>query len=195
MKIMDSTGDWDDLQFPEFQTPRLGLRNLRAGDEEFLARLDSDMAVMQYIHSGPLTPEAALKYARVQVDTAPYRRNWGKWMVVLCDRETSVGWVELAKLSQPRRDDLAIGYEFAPEHWGHGYATEAAGCVLEYAFTELELDRLAAIARPENAASLRVLEKLGFRRVGKRRDEGGKMCGEYRVSVGEWRTRPLKRAG
>jgi [ribosomal protein S5]-alanine N-acetyltransferase len=195
MKIMDPIADWDDCPFPEFQTPRLELRNLRAGDEEFLARLDSDMAVMQYIHSGPLSPESALKYARVQVDTAPYRRNWGKWMVVLRDHGTSVGWVELAKLSQPRRDDLAIGYEFGPEHWGRGYATEAARCVLDYAFTELEVDRLAAIARPENAASLRVLEKLGFRRVGHRRDEGGKMCGEYRVTVEEWRRRPLKRAG
>jgi [ribosomal protein S5]-alanine N-acetyltransferase len=195
MKIMHPAGDWDDPPFPEFQTARLELRNLRAGDEEFLARLDSDMAVMQYIHSGALTPEAAMKYARVQVDTAPYRRNWGKWMVVLRDHEISVGWVELAKLSQPRRDDLAIGYEFAPEHWGRGYATEAAGCVLEYAFTELEVDRLAAIARPENAGSLRVLEKLGFRRVGHRRDEGGKLCGEYRVSVEEWRSSPRRRAG
>jgi len=100
--------------------------------------------------------------------------------------------VELAKLSGRDRDDLQIGYEYAPSHWGRGYATEAAGRVLEYAFEVVKLDRLAAIARPANVASVRVLEKLGFRSVGCRQDDGLVWCTEYRLTSEDWR---LNRAG
>ena len=110
-----------------------------------------------------------------------------KWMVILPDVETKVGWVELSKLSGPDRDDLQLGYPFSTEQWGHEYATESARRVLKYAFDVLHLDRLAAIARPANLASLRVLAKLGFRKVGERTDEGVELCGEYPLTLEEWR--------
>ena len=154
-----------------------------------LARLDADPAVMQHIHTGPLTYQEAFGYARLQVDGAEFRWRWGKWLVVARDGAVAAGWVELCKLGGLHRDDLQVGYEFAPEHWGRGYATEAAARVLEYAFMELEMDRVAAIARPANGASLRVLEKLGFREAGRRRDGGLVWCNEYRLTLEDWRQR------
>jgi RimJ/RimL family protein N-acetyltransferase len=172
--------------FPEFATLRLGLRKLRAGDEDFLARMDSDPAVMRHIHSGPLSYQEALAYARSQIELAQYRRHWGKWVIAVRESGVCAGWVELSKLSGPCRDDLQVGYELAPEHWGVGYATEAIARVLEYAFRDLELDRLKAIVRPENFRSLRVLKKLGFRKVGQRRDSGGHLCAEYCLNADRW---------
>jgi ribosomal-protein-alanine N-acetyltransferase len=63
-----------------------------------------------------------------------------------------------------------LGYEIAPSHWGHGYATEAARAVLAFGFNDLELHRIQAFCLAENAASARVLEKLGMQREGRLRE-------------------------
>ena len=177
----------EEPRLPEFETARLRLRGLRPGDEEFLASLDSDPAVMNHIHEGPISYDKALHYARMQVGAAAFPRHWGKWLVESREGRTALGWVEMGKLSGPDRDDLQVGYEFAPAHWGRGHATEAVSRVLEYAFDEVGLDRVAAIARPDNTASARVLHKLGFRQVGRRRDDGAVWCNEYRLTAQEWR--------
>lgn len=163
-----------------FKTERLRLRRLRSGDEEFLAALDSDPLVMQYIHSGPFSFPRALRHAELEIKTADAYRYMGKWIAELHDG-ASIGWVQLFKFSSAQRDDIAMGYEFSSAYWGQGYATEANRRMLEYAFGTLKLDRVLAMARPENLRSLRVLEKLGFRNIGLRHDEGGNLCNLYRV--------------
>lgn len=55
-----------------------------------------------------------------------------------------------------------LGYEIAPDYWGHGYATEAAQAMLDMAFNELRLERVYASCVAENTASAHVLEKLGL---------------------------------
>jgi Acetyltransferase (GNAT) domain len=97
--------------FPEFATPRLESRKLRASDEDFLARMDSDPAVMRHIHSGPLSYQEALAYARFQIELAQYRRHWGKLVIAVRESGLCAGWVELSTLSGPCRDDLQVGYE------------------------------------------------------------------------------------
>ena len=172
-----------------FETPRLRLRTLEPGDEEFLAALDSDPEVMHYIHSGAIPAEVAKNWAKLQVETAPHRWHLTKWMVELrnCDR-SRIGWIELSKfrgvfdpLESRMSDDVSLGYEFAPKYWLQGFAAEAARPVLAYAFQTLELDRLVAFVRPDNLRSVRLLEKLGFREHARRgfRDEGGHECRLY----------------
>ena len=63
-----------------------------------------------------------------------------------------------------------IGYELAPDEWGHGYATEAACAIVAFGFQELRLHRLWATCIAENAASARVMEKVGMRREGQLRE-------------------------
>lgn len=63
--------------------------------------------------------------------------------------------------------EVEIGWWLAPEHWGRGLATEAAGAVVDFAFRETGLHRVLAIARPENRASTRIMEKLGMRLSGR----------------------------
>ena len=173
-------------KMPVLESERLIIRPLEAGDEDFLARLDSNAAVMEHIHTGALSPSDAMKFATMQVEAAAFRRRFGKWMAVIRDTGERAGWVELGKLGGPKRDDVQAGYEFAPAHWRRGYATEALRCVMRYAFDELGLDRLAAIARNENAASVRVLRKCGFLLNGRRRDDGSVWCGLYFVTQDEW---------
>jgi len=63
-----------------------------------------------------------------------------------------------------------IGYELAPEHWGRGYATEAARAILAFGLKELKLHRVWAHCITDNVASANVLEKLGMRIEGRQRE-------------------------
>jgi ribosomal-protein-alanine N-acetyltransferase len=61
--------------------------------------------------------------------------------------------------------DVEVGYYLARKAWGKGYATELSRAFLRYAFEDLGLDRVVAVVRPGNAASKRVLAKVGLRHV------------------------------
>ena len=63
-----------------------------------------------------------------------------------------------------------LGYAIAAEQWGHGYATDAARTLTTFAFTQLGLHRVSAAIGPENAASIAMVENLGFTREGVLRD-------------------------
>ena len=182
---------------PVFHTLRLRLRVIGPRDEDFLARLDSNPAVMQYIHSGPLSSRAAARYARVQVELAPHRWHLHKWIVELRDESprASVGWIELSKFRgrfDPDEDDLSddvnLGYQFDPAYWGRGFAAESAGPVLRYAFERLELRRLVAYTQRDNARSVRVLEKLGFQQHSRTnyKDDGGNECRLFVLTASQW---------
>ena len=67
-------------------------------------------------------------------------------------------WRHLATLA-----GLEVGWVIAPEHWGNGYASEAGGEALRQAFATLGIDHVISLIRPDNAASIRVAEKLGGR--------------------------------
>jgi len=82
--------------------------------------------------------------------------------------------------------EIEIGYGISGEYRNNGYATEAAKSVLQFAFDNIGLDALVAIVKPENIASRRVIEKLGFTHRGIRTvpDENGMECefNYYRLS-------------
>ncbi len=74
---------------------------------------------------------------------------------------------------KPGKDwEADIGYELNPEHWGCGYATEAAQALVNFGFRKMGLDRISSWCIADNTASTRVLERLGFRQEGRlRRNE------------------------
>jgi [ribosomal protein S5]-alanine N-acetyltransferase len=78
---------------------------------------------------------------------------------------TFIGWCSLNRWNPDYRS-ASLGYCFAEAAWGHGYATEAARVLLQWAFGTLDLNRVQAQTDTRNVASARVLEKLGFVREG-----------------------------
>ena len=80
--------------------------------------------------------------------------------------------------------EVDVGFRFMRVHWGKGYATEAARASLQYGFNEYSLDRIVGRAMKENAASLRVLEKLGMRFQKEFEDEGAIWC-QYQITPQE----------
>lgn len=67
---------------------------------------------------------------------------------------------------RPHPVGLELGFHLLPEHWGHGYAGEAARAAIAHAFADLGTDGLCAGHHPENRRSAALLERLGFRRTG-----------------------------
>jgi RimJ/RimL family protein N-acetyltransferase len=63
-------------------------------------------------------------------------------------------------------DRVELGYAFARDAWGKGYATELAHGLLRFGFDTLKLDEIYGVVIPENTASRRVLEKIGMRNLG-----------------------------
>ncbi len=92
-----------------------------------------------------------------------------RWLIRLRADGTPIGTCGFHALrSRDRRCD--IGYDLSPRHWGRGYMTEALSAALAFGFSELTLNRVGAIVHPENTASLRLLDRLGFLREGLLRD-------------------------
>ena len=120
--------------------------------------------------------------ARFQDWTLPYTRDLAHALVDDAERfgvPTPGQWLQLAVTNDADRllgdvavwlDEAAllamVGYTFAPENQGRGYAIEAVSAVLEWLFTVRKVHRVAATIDPENLASARVLERNGFRYIG-----------------------------
>ena len=91
-------------------------------------------------------------------------RGWGLWAVEVAGGAPFVGFVGLA---EPQFDAhftpcVEVGWRLAREHWGHGYATEAARAAVGFGFDELGLDEIVALTTPANVRSRRVMERLGM---------------------------------
>jgi ribosomal-protein-alanine N-acetyltransferase len=168
---------------PTLTTARLELRPITADDLDDLAALYADPEVMRYIGTGqPRTRAETIGRLHLQVEH--WRTHgFGFFMLRLRGEPAAsaagcasapgafVGRCGLQHLGNTGAVEL--GYTLAKPYWGQGYATEAARACVGYAFGALGLERIVAIARPANAASRRVLEKLGMRLVKTTEWDGG----------------------
>ncbi len=142
------------------ETERLSMRPFAEEDLEWLTghRTDADVAV--YIGGLELqTPAFVEKRMRFYMDCY---EKYGFSMCVTKLRETGmkIGVTGLQPLENT--GEIEVGYSFDREHWGKGLATEAARGWLEYGFWTAGLERIVAVAEPENTGSTRVMEKLGM---------------------------------
>jgi ribosomal-protein-alanine N-acetyltransferase len=86
--------------------------------------------------------------------------------ILLAETDELVGRVQLSGITLGPFQNAHLGYFVAERHNGRGYATEAVRQAVDAAFGPLELHRVQAAVMPRNAASVRVLEKVGFREEG-----------------------------
>ena len=93
------------------------------------------------------------------------RRQNFELLVRTADTEEFLGLVSLHRIDWDRHV-AGLGYWTRSRAWGKGYATEAAGALVEYGFRALSLHRIEAHVAPGNSASQKVVEKLGFQREG-----------------------------
>jgi RimJ/RimL family protein N-acetyltransferase len=147
---------------PEFETARLTLRRLEPGDAPFLLRLLNEPSFIEHIGDrGVRSVEDAHRYLREGPFAMYERYGFGLWRVARKSDDEPIGMCGLLK--REALADFDLGYAYLPEHWGRGYALEAARGTLSDAARRFGLRRAIGIVSPGNAASIRLLEKLGMR--------------------------------
>jgi len=158
------------LPTPTLHTARLRLRPFTEADADSLFALHSNAYVLRYWDSPPWT-----EHTRAEQFIAACRQiaDEGTGARLAIDRVSDtafIGWCSLTSWNPVFRS-ARLGYCLTDDAWGHGYATEAASALLQWAFDALDLNRVQAEADTRNAASARVLEKLGFVREGTLRED------------------------
>jgi [ribosomal protein S5]-alanine N-acetyltransferase len=143
-------------------TERLKLRLITVDDAEFVLQLMNEPSFHKNIGDrGLRTVAQAADYLEKNTFTMYREHGFGLWMVELKTTGERIGICGLLK--RPTLDNVDIGFAYMPAHWGKGFALEAASGVLKYGHDNLGLKRIVGIVSPHNAASIRILEKLGMK--------------------------------
>ncbi len=144
------------------KTPRLTLRRLTLDDAPFILGLVNQPSWLRFIGDKNVR---TLEDARGYLSKGPlemYQRlGFGLLLVERTDDGAPIGICGLIK--RDTLPDVDIGFAFLPEHWGAGYAAEAAAAVLSDGAASLGLTRVVAITSLDNQRSIQLLEKVGFR--------------------------------
>lgn len=144
-----------------FETERLRLRPMVESDAAFLLEVLNEPAFIRNVGDrGIRTVPDAAQYMRERITAQYERHDFGMWLVELKATDEPVGICGLIK--RDTLEDIDLGFSLLERFWSRGYASEAAAAVLRDGWERLKLSRIVAIVAPHNAASVRLLEKLGF---------------------------------
>jgi ribosomal-protein-alanine N-acetyltransferase len=144
---------------PSIETDRLLLRMIRADDLDHLASLLSDPDVVKYVGDGQPTGRDEAERALESIIKHWQTHGFGRWAVVDKSSGVFIGFGGLRSLFGTPE----VVYHLVKAHWGKGYATELARAALRFGFEKRGFDRIVAITKPQNAASIHVMDKLGLR--------------------------------
>lgn len=141
------------------KTDRLGFRHWTSDDLPLALAVWGDAEVTRFV-GGPFSSEQVA--ARLQREiTSMSSHGVQYWPIFLLNTWEHVG-VAGMRYRELKDPPYSVGYYLLPKYWGKGFATEAGRAVITFAFEELNAKSLFAGHHPENAASGKVLEKLGF---------------------------------
>lgn len=178
-------------RLPTIAARRVRLRWMTRSDVEALYRIFSDERVTRYWSSPPLADRQAAEDLLDEIRTLFREGTLYQWGVALRGVDLVIGTCTLADLDI-ENGRAEIGFALAGDRWGKGLMSEAVRALIEHAFGPLGLRRLEADVDPRNAASIRLLERMGFRREGYLRERwnvGGELQDSvfYGLLAREWR--------
>jgi ribosomal-protein-alanine N-acetyltransferase len=147
------------------ETDRLYFRELVDADDLSIFDLDSDPEVHHYLGNNPIKnidqARDTIKYIRHQyVD-----KGIGRLAIIEKETNNFVGWGGfkfITELTNGHQNYYDLGYRLIRKYWGKGYATESSRAAVNFAFNQLKLPVIYAIADINNLSSQKVLEKCGF---------------------------------
>ena len=153
-------------------TARLRLEAFSDQHLDGLHAMNQIAEVMRYISGQPETREqTAAGIARVQRCWAAWGTSWWAFIEPASGRLAGAGCIQFARreaalpadLESLRCNPLEVGWRLHPDFWRQGLATEAAQRMTAFAFDSLQAPELIAVRDPDNAASSRVMARLGMR--------------------------------
>ncbi len=159
---------------PVVTTARLVLRPFEDVDRAPFFDLNTHPLVVESLGSSPTRAESDAMIERFTDEMD--REGWGLWAVTEADAEVGAGaqgpvtpFVGMVGLHRVRAElpcapAIEIGWRLHPDHWGHGYATEAAAASLRFGFEEAGLAEIVAFTTTRNTRSQAVMTRIGMRR-------------------------------
>lgn len=146
----------------QIETSRLILRPMKQKDAAFLLSLLNSPDWLKWIGNRNVhTLKAAKTYIFSRMTVQWNEKGFGNFLVIQKSDMAKVGACGI--YARPGLDNPDLGYAFLSPYYGRGYATEAALAVRDFGIEKCGLKLLAAITLPENIASQRVLQKIGFK--------------------------------
>ena len=138
------------------------MRPLQSSDLDYLVNIWADSQITQFL------PSRGVPIPREKVEKSlnSFIEHWkncsyGVWAIVEDISSQAIGYSGLRYLDELNQVELLYG--LAKSYWGKGIASKAAKAAIEYGFKVANLNRIIALALPENLASIRVIEKAGFK--------------------------------
>ncbi len=159
------------------ETERLAIRKMEDSDDTFILSLLNEPAFHANIGDKKIRSlDDARGYIRADGLSSNPSPDLGMYLVTLREDDAPIGICGLLKRDQLDHPD--IGFALAEQYWGKGYAIEAARAVMNYGLTSLGHSGIVAITSASNAASIRLLEKLGLRleRMIRMKEDGPEAC-------------------
>ena len=150
--------------FVTLSSGRVCLRRWRDEDREAFAAMNSDARVMEFFRGRLSRVESDAMVDRIQKHFSEH--DFGLWAIELPGVAPFIGFAgfDVARFSAPFTPCVEVGWRLAFEHWGHGYATEAARLALGFGFGTLALSDVVSFTSATNHRSRAVMERLGMRR-------------------------------
>jgi RimJ/RimL family protein N-acetyltransferase len=147
---------------PVLRTERLVLREWRPEDREPFAALNADPRVME--HMPALLPRAQSDALARSSEQHFAKHGFGPWAVEVPGVASFIGFVGLVvpAFEAHFTPCVEIGWRLSAEHWGKGYATEAARASAQHAFADVGLDQLVSFTTPDNLRSRAVMARIGM---------------------------------
>jgi ribosomal-protein-alanine N-acetyltransferase len=174
--------------FPEIRTKRLTLRQPTMEDVEwYLEYFSRPEIVWGGGEAGPKNMRVARKeFRECLVDL--YRKRQGfRWIITLKGDGRPIGSLGYYKWDRSRSYQAEMGYDLAKEYWGRGIMTEAMKAVIDFGFEKMELNRIEVYIMPRNKRSIKLVERLGFKKEGLLRqryfDEFGNFADDFLFSM------------
>lgn len=179
---------------PTIEASRVSLRWLTRDDVDALYAIFSDPDVTRYWSRPPMAGRAEAEQLLAEIGENFQSRTHYQWGIALRVDGPVIGTCTLFHMDEGNRR-AELGYALNRKYWGQGYIQEALRALVGYAFDTLGLHRLEADVDPRNAASIRVLERLGFTKEGHLRERwhvGGEVQDAlfYGLLRREWRPGP-----
>jgi len=146
----------------QLSTSRLVLRDFLVSDFDALRALEAHSDTYYFENANPSEETTRMQLEKMIEHQNISPRQYYRLAITIHTQDEVLGRISLVLSSEAARE-WEIGWAIHPNGWGKGYATEAARCMMDFAFNELGAHRIIAISHASNMASVRVMEKLSMK--------------------------------
>lgn len=149
--------------FPELESERLLFRSISSDDSKEIFLIRSDDEVMKYLDTNKHTSIEESINLIISIQESYKNKTGINWAIVEKETNSFAGYFGFWRII-PEHCRAEIGYALKPEFWGKGFMAETLNVMLKFGFQTLKLHSVEANVNPNNAASIKALEKTGFKK-------------------------------